>query len=68
MAKETSGFISDDRTYTHIQIGRAVGRSDRWAKEFIRENVPFADLGGGLLAISGRNWRLAIEEMSQKAH
>ncbi len=66
MAKESFGVIDDDRTYTHEQIAAILGRNTRWAKEFIRDNVSFADLGNGLLMVSGRRWRLAIEALSDR--
>jgi hypothetical protein len=65
MARESFGIIDDDRTYTHEQIASIIGRSERWAKEFIREHVSHADLGNGLLMVSGRRWRLAIEKLSR---
>jgi len=65
MARESFGVIDDDRTYTHEQIAAILGRSDRWAKEFVRDNVSHADLGNGLLMVSGRRWRLAIERLSR---
>ncbi len=74
MAKKATGVIYDDRSYTHIQIAEILGRTDRWAREFIRgtvqweekghHGVPFADLGNGLIMVSGRLWREAIEAMS----
>ncbi|PHQ34581.1 hypothetical protein [Rhodopirellula bahusiensis] len=56
--------INDNSVYTQKQIAQAMDRSERWAKEFIRANVAFADLGNGLLAVSGRLFREAIERMS----
>ena len=66
MAKESFGVIDDDRTYTHMQIASILNRSERWAKDFIRENVSYADLGNGFLMVSGRRWRIAIEQLSDR--
>lgn len=66
MARESFGIIDDDRTYTHEQIACILGRADRWAKEFIRDHVSHADLGNGLLMVSGRRWRIAIERLSKR--
>jgi len=66
MAKDSFGPIEDGVTYTHQQIGKVIGRSDRWVKDFIKNNnVRCADLGNGLMVVSGRLWRLAIEKLSQ---
>jgi hypothetical protein len=66
MAKESFGVIDDDRTYTHAQIAAILGRAERWAKEFVREHVSHADIGNGLLLVSGRRFRLAIERLSDQ--
>ena len=74
MAKESSGIIDDDRTYTAKQLAHILQRSERWVKDFLRGTgdwkekghfgVPYADLGNGMFVVSGRKWRLAIEAMS----
>ncbi len=64
MAKQTIHAICDDCVYTHVQVANLLGRSDRWAKEFIREKIPFVDIGNGLLLISGHVFRLRIEALS----
>ena len=64
MAKESFGVIDDDRTYTPAQLSPILGRNERWVKDFVRAHVSHADLGNGLLQISGRRWRLAIESLS----
>lgn len=64
MSKESFGAFDDDRTYTHQQIAAILGRTERWAKEFVRKYVSHADIGNGQLLVSGRRWRLAIEELS----
>lgn len=66
MARESYGVIDDDRTYTTQQLAAILGRAERWVKEFVRANVSYADLGNGLLQVSGRRWRLAIERLSDQ--
>lgn len=64
MAKESFGVIDDDRTYTHAQLASILGRSDRLMKEWIREHVSFCEFGNGLLLVSGRRFRVAVERLS----
>tara|TARA_A100001391_G_C5027234_1_gene267406 strand:- start:564 stop:794 length:231 start_codon:yes stop_codon:yes gene_type:complete len=63
MATKEYEPISDTCCYTHSQLGKRLGRSDRWAKEFIRANVTFADLGNGLFMVTGRHFLEAIERI-----
>ncbi|TWT69349.1 hypothetical protein [Crateriforma conspicua] len=64
-ATQPSGVVRDGRTYTSDAIAGVIGRNVRWTKEFIRRNVHHHDAGGGLLMVSGRDWRLAIERLSE---
>lgn len=66
MSKESFGVFDDDRTYTHAQIAAILGRAERPTKEWIRKNVSHCDFGNGLLLVSGRRFRLAVEELSDK--
>ena len=63
-SQESFGTIDDGRTYSHTQIAAIYRRRDKWAKDFIREHVSHADIGNGLLLVSGQRWRLAIESLS----
>jgi len=60
------GIICDDCSYTSEALAFLLGRNLRLAKEFIRKHLPYADLGNGLLIVSGSHFRLAMEQMANE--
>ena len=64
MAKESFGIIDDDRTYTAEQLAGILGKSERSVRDFVRQNVRYAEPFEGLILVSGRLFRMAIEGLS----
>ncbi|KAA5538720.1 hypothetical protein FYK55_26780 [Roseiconus nitratireducens] len=68
--KAAAGYVRDDETVTTKELANRFGRSERWVKDTIRDadliDVSYADLGSGLLLVSGRHFRLAVEAVARR--
>ena len=60
----TYGEISDSKTYTHKQIAKLWGVSERVTKEMLLDNFHCVRIGN-LLLVSGLSIRLDVERLSQ---
>lgn len=68
MAKESSGIIYDDATYSADQIAAIYNRDLEKVKAFVRQSGCRYVVMLDSILISGRNWRLAIEAASQPSN
>lgn len=65
MTQATFGEFEDGKVYLDSVVAKKWGKSLSLTRQLLTDNFDCADLGNGVLAISGLYLRLGIERMAQ---